>query len=166
MNPPIISLQHWLGTAPGRYLLAWEQARLDQAVANLFGFNALQLGLPELQALQANRMPHRWVALPEEALPWSLPTEGLFTGEGRHTVDVDPDVARSRDAGAEDAAVHPAMNLPRVALVADAAALPFPPPAWTWWCCPTRWSSAPIRTRCCARSSACWCPRGGWLSAA
>lgn len=126
MNLPIISLQHWLGTAPGRYLLAWEQAQLDLAVANLFGFNALQLGLPELQALRANRMPHRWVALPEEALPWSLPTEGLFTGEGRHTVDVHPDVAQPLDATAEDAAAHPAMHLPRVALVTDAAALPFP----------------------------------------
>ncbi len=126
MNPPIISLQHWLGTAPGRYLLDWEQAQLDLAVANLFGFNALQLGLPELQALQANRMPHRWVALPEEALPWSLPTEGLFTGEGRHTVDLHPGEAPTQDAAAQGAVVHPAMQLPRVALVTDAAALPFP----------------------------------------
>ncbi len=113
MNPPIISLQHWLGTAPGRYLLDWEQAQLDLAVANLFGFNALQLGLPELQALQANRMPHRWVALPEEALPWSLPTEGLFTGEGRHTVDLHPGEAPTQDAAAQGAVVHPAMQLPR-----------------------------------------------------
>ena len=31
-------------------------------MADLFGFHALQLGLPELDALRANRMPHRWVA--------------------------------------------------------------------------------------------------------
>ncbi len=31
-------------------------------MADLFGFHALQLGLPELDALQANRMPHRWLA--------------------------------------------------------------------------------------------------------
>lgn len=31
-------------------------------VTNLFGFHALQLGLPELDALDANRMPHRWLA--------------------------------------------------------------------------------------------------------
>ena len=30
-------------------------------MADLFGFHALQLGLPELDALRANRMPHRWV---------------------------------------------------------------------------------------------------------
>jgi len=52
----------WLKTPPGRYLLAWEQLRLDQAVADLFGYHALQVGLPELDGLRANRMPHRWVA--------------------------------------------------------------------------------------------------------
>lgn len=59
----IIELADWLQTAPGRYLLAWEQARLDAAVVDLFGFHALQLGLPELDGLGANRMPHRWLAL-------------------------------------------------------------------------------------------------------
>ena len=58
----IIELAAWLKTAPGRYLLGWEQARLDQEVADAFGFHALQLGLPELDGLRANRMPHRWVA--------------------------------------------------------------------------------------------------------
>ena len=43
-------------------MLQWEQAHLDTAVVDLFGFHALQLGLPELDALRANRMPHRWVA--------------------------------------------------------------------------------------------------------
>ena len=57
-----IELAAWLKTAPGRYLLAWEQARLDQEVCDAFGFHALQLGLPELEGLRANRMPHRWVA--------------------------------------------------------------------------------------------------------
>ena len=32
------------------------------AVADLFGFHAVQLGMPELDSLRANRMPHRWVA--------------------------------------------------------------------------------------------------------
>ena len=47
---------------PGRYLLAWEQRELDRTVTDIFGFHALQLGLVELEALRANRMPHRWVA--------------------------------------------------------------------------------------------------------
>ena len=125
MNPPIISLQDWLGTPPGRYLLAWEQAQLDLAVANLFGYNALQLGLPELQGLQANRMPHRWVALPEELLPWTMPADALVTSEGGRTIEVhDGELAdglqRPDAGGAQERA-------PRVALVTDAAALPFPP---------------------------------------
>lgn len=52
----------WLHTPPGRILLAWEQDRLDHAVADVFGFHALQLGLPEIEGLRANRMPHRWVS--------------------------------------------------------------------------------------------------------
>jgi SAM-dependent methyltransferase len=55
-------LSSWLATPPGSYLLEWESQRIDQAVADVFGFHALQLGLPELDALRANRMPHRWLA--------------------------------------------------------------------------------------------------------
>lgn len=35
---------------------------MDLAVADIFGFHALQLGLPELPGLALNRMPHRWLA--------------------------------------------------------------------------------------------------------
>ena len=56
-------MQQWFETPPGRYLLAWEQAEFDRAVGDIFGYHALQLGLPGLQALRANRMPHRWLAL-------------------------------------------------------------------------------------------------------
>lgn len=56
-------MPQWLKTPAGEYLLAWEQRHLDQVVADLFGFHALQLGLPELAALRANRMPHRWLAV-------------------------------------------------------------------------------------------------------
>jgi len=59
----IIQLPQWLRSPAGQYLLAWEQRHLDHAVADLFGFHALQLGLPQLEALRANRMPHRWLAV-------------------------------------------------------------------------------------------------------
>ncbi len=36
---------------------------MDRCVADIFGFHALQLGLPEMDALRANRMPHRWLAM-------------------------------------------------------------------------------------------------------
>jgi SAM-dependent methyltransferase len=62
LEASIIELASWLRTAPGQCLLRWEQEQIDQAVADVFGYHALQLGLPELQALRSNRMPHRWVA--------------------------------------------------------------------------------------------------------
>ena len=62
LEASIIELAAWMQSAPGQCLLRWEQQHLDQAVADVFGYHALQLGLPELQALRANRMPHRWVA--------------------------------------------------------------------------------------------------------
>lgn len=67
-----MELGAWLRTAPGHYLLAWEQDRLDHAVTDAFGFHALQLGLPELDGLRANRMPHRWVASDSMHLPDDL----------------------------------------------------------------------------------------------
>lgn len=58
-------MQQWFETPPGRYLLAWERAEFDRAVGDIFGYHALQLGLPELDTLASNRMPHRWLALNE-----------------------------------------------------------------------------------------------------
>jgi SAM-dependent methyltransferase len=62
MSVQIVGLQDFFQTPQGRYLLVWEQAQFDRVVADMFGFHALQLGMPELDALQANRMPHRWCA--------------------------------------------------------------------------------------------------------
>ena len=53
----ILALIDWFQSPPGQYILAWEQTHIDHAVADIFGFHALQLGLPELDALRANRMP-------------------------------------------------------------------------------------------------------------
>lgn len=58
----IIEFARWLQSPPGRYMLAWEQDQMDRMVSDMFGFHAVQLGLPQLDALRANRMPHRWVA--------------------------------------------------------------------------------------------------------
>jgi SAM-dependent methyltransferase len=81
----IIELGSWLQTAPGRVLREWEQDRLDHAVADAFGFHALQLGMPELEGLRANRMPHRWVAcdalVAHETLPLPAPSSELITSQ-------------------------------------------------------------------------------------
>ena len=62
MDDQIIGLQDWLATPVGSYLLDWEQKQLDAVVADAFGFHALQLGIPALDALRSNRMPYRWLA--------------------------------------------------------------------------------------------------------
>lgn len=48
--------QDWLESPLGRYVTAWESERADQIVADVFGFNAVQLGLPEIDLLRANRI--------------------------------------------------------------------------------------------------------------
>ena len=94
-------MHDWFQTPPGRYVINWERGQFDQAVADLFGFNALQLGMPDLDALASNRMPQRWLAL-DQAAP-----------------------ARARGAGSDEAA-GAGGAWQRLALHTDYAALPFP----------------------------------------
>ena len=63
----IIGLHDWFQTPAGQYLLAWEDAQLRSTVADIFGYHALQLGVPELKGLEANRMPHQWLGMPQAA---------------------------------------------------------------------------------------------------
>jgi len=55
--PPWSSWEKWLQSPPGRYVLAWEQRCFDQIVADVFGFHAVQIGLPQINTLSENRMP-------------------------------------------------------------------------------------------------------------
>ncbi|WP_342128816.1 class I SAM-dependent methyltransferase [Hydrogenophaga sp. OTU3427] len=87
-------------------MLAWEQAEFDAALADVFGFHAVQLGLPEMDTLAGNRIPHRWLGLPDAEWPLVCPWP----------VDVDDDASEPR----------PMPALPRWAFVTHAAALPFP----------------------------------------
>lgn len=56
----IQGFEEWLETPAGRYVLDWEQRKHDLLVADLFGFNAVQLSLPRHDFLRANRMPLRF----------------------------------------------------------------------------------------------------------
>jgi hypothetical protein len=51
------SLADWFTTPLGRYLLAREQAYFDQTVADIFGFHALQIGLPDCRSLRNRGFP-------------------------------------------------------------------------------------------------------------
>ena len=55
------ALTSWYGTEQGRYVLHWEQTQIDVAVTDVFGFHALQLGLPAFDFLRESRIPLRMV---------------------------------------------------------------------------------------------------------
>src|SRR5918996_2835058 len=54
------SLSGWLSTPQGAYVLDWELAQFDSAVDDVFGFRAVQIGLPEVDFLRQNRIRYRF----------------------------------------------------------------------------------------------------------
>jgi len=56
---PAHGTAEWTQTPLGSYLLEREQAYFDKAVADIFGYNAFQMGLPELELLRASRIQLR-----------------------------------------------------------------------------------------------------------
>ncbi len=59
---PIISLGPWFDTPAGAYARDWEQARLNELTADIFGYHALQIGLPQIGGLESSRMPSKWLS--------------------------------------------------------------------------------------------------------
>jgi len=110
MDGEIIGLQDWFQTSRGRYMLDWERTQIDEIVADIFGFHAVQLGLPALDALRANRMPHRW-----------------FASDGGDLRARDPSSNGSAHGNTgHDAGQRTDTDVRQVALACDFSALPFP----------------------------------------
>ena len=61
------SLHDWFQSPLGAYLLAQECAWLDQVTPDIFGYHAIQLGLPEFDLLRESRIVHRVTVSPESA---------------------------------------------------------------------------------------------------
>jgi SAM-dependent methyltransferase len=53
------TLTDWFQTPLGSDTLIHEQAVLDRVLADIFGFQALQIGLPDIDLLRASRMSHQ-----------------------------------------------------------------------------------------------------------
>ena len=51
---------NWFDSAAGRYVLERERDWFDATSADLFGFNAMQIGQCHVDFLRANRMPYRF----------------------------------------------------------------------------------------------------------
>src|SRR6195256_2709996 len=56
---PTNTLQDWFATPLGQYLLEKEQAYLDDVTPDIFGYHALQLGMPHVDLLRESRIAHR-----------------------------------------------------------------------------------------------------------
>ena len=54
------SLSGWFATPQGSYVLDWELAQFDRAVADVFGYRAVQVGMPEADFLRHNRIQFRF----------------------------------------------------------------------------------------------------------
>ena len=113
MSTQIIGLTDWLKTPPGEYLLDWERERFDQALSDIFGYHALQLGLPEVDALRANRMPHQWLALDQILSAPAGPSPSLLAS---------PSAGPTPSPSARSSAAAPVRQ---VALLTHSLALPF-----------------------------------------
>jgi SAM-dependent methyltransferase len=85
----IIDWPAWTDSPPGRYVLEWEQTQLDRVVSDVFGYHALQLGLPQLDALRENRMPCRGLVLDAASgasAPYAVPRGAGHVGNGNRNV--------------------------------------------------------------------------------
>ena len=58
----ITGIDDWLASPQGRYVMNWEQDKIDAVIDKLFGYNALQFGLPQHDLLARNRIPLRQIA--------------------------------------------------------------------------------------------------------
>jgi SAM-dependent methyltransferase len=58
---PAFSLADWFGTPLGKYLLKREMGYFDTAIADIFGFHALQIGLPAHDFLRGSRITAKHV---------------------------------------------------------------------------------------------------------
>lgn len=50
----------WFQTAIGRHIRAFEQRKINRLVANIFGYHAVQMSLPDWDLLRTNRIMHKW----------------------------------------------------------------------------------------------------------
>ena len=61
--PTLAAAGHWSASTAGAYILEWERAQYDAAVAGVFGYYAMQIGGLGLATLAESRIQQRWLAL-------------------------------------------------------------------------------------------------------
>jgi len=88
------SFSEWCTTPLGRHVLDWELEQFDNAVEDVFGFRAVQVGMPELDFLRANRISFRFslalesgAALAADPLQLPLASQSLDLVVLPHTLE-------------------------------------------------------------------------------
>src|SRR3954467_2904368 len=91
------SLSGWFATPQGAYVLDWELAQFDSAVEDVFGFRAVQIGLPEVDFLRQNRINFRFslalepgAALAADPLQMPLASQSVDLGVLPHVLEGHP----------------------------------------------------------------------------
>ncbi len=80
------SLGAWFATPLGAYLCSREQAYFDHTVADIFGFHALQIGLPCCPFLTQSRIVSKWTL--DYELPAELVADPHELPFGESTIDL------------------------------------------------------------------------------
>ena len=141
-----------MGQPVASRMLAWEQQQADELLADVFGYHAVQLGWPQLQALRSNRMPHRWLAQAEfepilpaaEGVPdfgpnvcldsraWPWPADSLDLVVLPHSLE------RSADP-------HACLREVARVLIPEGQVLITGLNPWSWWGLKQAWGQRPSR---------------------
>lgn len=61
-NNLVITMNDWLDSTTGSYIRHWEEAHYANLTADIFGFHALQIGLPKISTLNESRIKNRWLS--------------------------------------------------------------------------------------------------------
>ena len=78
-----LTFSRFLATAPGLQLTQWESERFKSETADVFGYDALQVGLPDFDTLIVNRIARHWITVCDES-------NGANIGEARRAVVAHP----------------------------------------------------------------------------
>ncbi|WP_295627270.1 methyltransferase domain-containing protein [uncultured Nitrosomonas sp.] len=78
--------RQWFESSLGQYLIEHERRYFDQLMANIFGYNAVQIGWPQFDFLRLNRMPLRFSVGPEREV--SLRAEAGFLPIQTNSMDL------------------------------------------------------------------------------
>jgi SAM-dependent methyltransferase len=80
--------ERWITSPLGQYVTAWERAQFNRVVADIFGYNAAQIGAVAIVALSESRIQCRAVFSNEDAIQEANSTNALDATTGIHQIAI------------------------------------------------------------------------------